>query len=157
MLMMNLFFFFPPAQHYRPQMFMDNLTTTMQSAAAASTSAALVSSTSSHYDTSGHAASSIHETRVIAGGGGGAGGGTESSMSDIISLDWAASSGLFSRAFLAHIALHSVWSLRRTLCWSAIPVLVSWFQHLGNILFFFLFSPWFTPALFELAQYFLVF
>ncbi|XP_051278283.1 E3 SUMO-protein ligase PIAS2 isoform X2 [Dicentrarchus labrax] len=74
-------------QHYRPQMFLDNLTNTMQSAAAASTSSALVSSSSSHYDTSTHAGSSIHETRVIAGGGGGTGGGTDSSISDIISLD----------------------------------------------------------------------
>uniref|UniRef100_A0A8C4DPW6 Protein inhibitor of activated STAT, 2 n=1 Tax=Dicentrarchus labrax TaxID=13489 RepID=A0A8C4DPW6_DICLA len=51
------------------------------------TSSALVSSSSSHYDTSTHAGSSIHETRVIAGGGGGTGGGTDSSISDIISLD----------------------------------------------------------------------
>lgn len=77
-----------PAQHYRPQMFLDNLTSSMQSAAAASTSSALVSS-SSHYDTSTHTASSIHETRVITGGGGGAAGGADSSISDIISLDWA--------------------------------------------------------------------
>ncbi|TMS03746.1 E3 SUMO-protein ligase PIAS2 [Larimichthys crocea] len=74
-------------QHYRPQMFLDSLTSSMQSAAAASTSSGLVSSSSSHYDTSGHGASSIHETRVITGGGGGTGGGTDSSISDIISLD----------------------------------------------------------------------
>ncbi|XP_069544236.1 E3 SUMO-protein ligase PIAS2 isoform X1 [Brachyistius frenatus] len=74
-------------QHYRPQMFLDNLTSSMQSTAAASTSSALVSSSSSHYDTSSHPAGSIHETRVITGGGGGAGGGTDSSISDIISLD----------------------------------------------------------------------
>ncbi|KAL7392171.1 hypothetical protein ABVT39_020302 [Epinephelus coioides] len=73
-------------QHYRPQMFLDNLTNSMQTAAAASTSSALVSSSSSHYDTSTHAASSFHETRVITGGGG-VGGGTDSSISDIISLD----------------------------------------------------------------------
>lgn len=88
-------------------MFLDNLTSSMQTAAAASTSAALVSSTGSHYDTSTHAASSIHETRVITGGGGGTGGGSDSSISDIISLDWATSlsilSGLFSLAFLTHI------------------------------------------------------
>ncbi|XP_075903139.1 LOW QUALITY PROTEIN: E3 SUMO-protein ligase PIAS2 [Nelusetta ayraudi] len=75
-------------QHYRPQMFLDSLTGGRTSAAAASTSAALVSSTNSHYDTSAHAASSIHESRVIAGGGGGGGGrGTQTSISDIISLD----------------------------------------------------------------------
>lgn len=81
---------FPGPQHYRPQMFLDSLTGSRQSAAAAaSTSAALVSSTNSHYDTSTHAASSLHESRVIAGGGGGGGRGTQT-ISDIISLDWAA-------------------------------------------------------------------
>ncbi|KAM8760758.1 E3 SUMO-protein ligase PIAS2 isoform 2-T2 [Acanthopagrus schlegelii] len=75
-------------QHYRPQMFLDNLTSSMQSAAAPSTSSALISSSSSHYDTSTHAANTIHETRVITGGGGGTStGGTDSSLSDIISLD----------------------------------------------------------------------
>ncbi|XP_036953595.1 E3 SUMO-protein ligase PIAS2 isoform X4 [Acanthopagrus latus] len=75
-------------QHYRPQMFLDNLTSSMQSAAAPSTSSALISSSSSHYDTSTHAANTIHETRVITGGGGGtSAGGTDSSLSDIISLD----------------------------------------------------------------------
>ncbi|KAM3611915.1 uncharacterized protein V6R79_025793 [Siganus canaliculatus] len=74
-------------QHYRPQMFLSNVTSSIQNAAAASTSSALVSSSSSHYDTISHASSSIHETRVITGGGGGAGGGTDSSISDIISLD----------------------------------------------------------------------
>ncbi|XP_072244674.1 E3 SUMO-protein ligase PIAS2 isoform X2 [Leuresthes tenuis] len=74
-------------QHYRPQMFLDSLAGSMQSNAAASTSAALVSSSSSsHYDTNSHAASSIHETRVITGGASAAGG-TDSSISDIISLD----------------------------------------------------------------------
>ncbi|KAM4577481.1 E3 SUMO-protein ligase PIAS2 isoform 2-T3 [Odontesthes bonariensis] len=75
-------------QHYRPQMFLDSLAGSMQSTAAASTSAALVSSSSSsHYDTNTHAASSIHETRVITGGGASAAGGSDSSISDIISLD----------------------------------------------------------------------
>lgn len=97
-----------PAQHYRPQMFLDNLTSSMQSAASASTSSALVSSSSSHYDAGGHAASSIHETRVITGGGGGAGGGTDSSISDIISLDWATSHWTFSGLFCGL----SVWTTR---------------------------------------------
>lgn len=93
-----------PAQHYRPQMFLDNLTSSMQSTASASTSSALVSSSSSsHYEASAHTATSIHETRVITGGGGGAVGGTDSSISDIISLDWVTIhwtfSGLFSVAF----------------------------------------------------------
>ncbi|XP_028270759.1 E3 SUMO-protein ligase PIAS2 [Parambassis ranga] len=73
-------------QHYRPPMFLDNLTSSMQSASTASSSSALVSSSSSHYETNAHTPSSMHETRVITGGVGGAGG-TESSISDIISLD----------------------------------------------------------------------
>ncbi|XP_034025427.1 E3 SUMO-protein ligase PIAS2 [Thalassophryne amazonica] len=75
------------SQHYRPPMFLDNLTSSIQSAAAASTSSALVSSSGSHYDTGSHSSSSIHDTRVIAGGSVNPGPGTDSSISDIISLD----------------------------------------------------------------------
>lgn len=81
---LDLFSLIQPDQHYRPQMFLDNLTSSMQSAA--STSSALVSSSSGHYDSS-HSAPSLHEARVITGGGGASGGGTDSSISDIISLD----------------------------------------------------------------------
>ncbi|KAM9743164.1 E3 SUMO-protein ligase PIAS2 isoform 1-T2 [Menidia menidia] len=72
-------------QHYRPQMFLDSLAGSMQSAA--STSSALVSSSSSgHYDGASRAAA-IHDGRGLSGGGAGAAGGTDSSISDIISLD----------------------------------------------------------------------
>lgn len=112
-----------PTQHYRAPMFLDNLTSSMQSAAAASTSSALVSSSSSHYDASTHTASSIHETRVITGGGGASTGGVDTSISDIISLDWAMSyqnqmlSGLFSTFFLVE-------AKRIPLCEILVPYLI---------------------------------
>ncbi|XP_017292555.1 E3 SUMO-protein ligase PIAS2 isoform X2 [Kryptolebias marmoratus] len=67
-------------QHYRPQMFLDNLPGSVQTSAAPSTSSAPLSTTS-HYDANSHTASSIHETRVITGQE------TDSSISEIISLD----------------------------------------------------------------------
>lgn len=71
-------------QQYQPQMFLDNLTSSMQNAAAANTSTALMPSASSHYNAISHTTASVHEAQVITRGR------TDGSISDIISLDWAA-------------------------------------------------------------------